>query len=83
MLIWTPADGRRGTPDFETDALSDGFAESASSETPDTTPCGPTCADVFMVTHGAADKPARKAEDDVWCAVDRPAETRDRVKCRS
>ena len=59
MLIWTPADGRRGTPDFETDALSDGFAESASSETPDTTPCGPTCADVFMVTHGAADKNRR------------------------
>ena len=80
MLIWTPADGRRGTPDFETDALSGGFAESPRSETPDETPCGPTCADVFMVAHGEADKPAHKAEDDAWCAVDRPARNGDRVK---
>ncbi|MFP6759443.1 MAG: hypothetical protein VCC99_14695 [Alphaproteobacteria bacterium] len=41
MLIWTPADGRRGTPDFETDALSGGFAESPRSETPDETPLRP------------------------------------------
>lgn len=80
MLIWTPADGRRGTPPPAIDPATDAFAESASPDTPPTTPCGPTCADVFFVSHGEASSRTLEAEDDAWCAVDRETKTRDRIK---
>ena len=83
MLIWTPADGRRGTATNETDPHTDGFAETASAEATGETPCGPTRADVFMVKQRESSNDAHKSEDDAWCAVDRPAENKVRVKIPS
>jgi hypothetical protein len=80
LLIWTPADGRRGSAPTETDPITDAFTESASANGRPPARYGPICDDVFLVRQKEPQKgPTKdlvKAGDDAWCTADRPTRTR-------
>jgi len=80
LLIWTPADGRRGSAPAETDPITDAFTESASTNGRPPARYGPICSDVFLVRQEgpqeATKKETAKAEDDAWHTADRPTRTR-------